>query len=300
MRKVVHLNEGEASFQHSKSIQFHPFIASHCNTLMTGAGGDMIMGGFIDGDALRPLEPQKIADHLYIRYLEHPEEQLTAIFQKDSFVAAQSHIKSKIHDAVNVIRGVTAADVVDVWNHQNRQRRFILTGPATDRYLFNVRSPFYDYDLYDYTLRIPAALRYRESFYQQALWKGMRKLRGTPWQKTGKVPCPGDESFLHRLTLRLLTVSYSWKSGVRLRSLNKDFVDFSQLLREAYSHEEIASFLFGQEQAWHPFFNIKVLQDMVDSHMTGKSDHYVLICKLLTLSHCERLLSSQFKMDCSS
>lgn len=289
---VVEQTEGEASFHHYKSIQFHPFMASKCNTIMTGLSGDMILGSFIEQDHLETYDAARMADYLFVKFLEHPVEHLKVLLPEDSFELMQSALKATIRGALDKSRNRIAADILDEWNIQNRQRRFILMGPASDRYRFNIRSPFFDYDFYDYSLRIPAAKRYKEKMYLQALWQGMPKLQGTPWQKTGKLPFPDAEA-PPCFDVRLKALSDI--SGQELlfsnASLKKEFVDFGKLLREAYSVPEISELLFGSNYKWHAFFDCDRLTRIVGEHMSGTADNFTLICKLITLSHCERLFA---------
>lgn len=286
---VVTQTEGEASFHHFKSIQFHPFMSSKCNTIMTGLSGDMILGSFIQKEHMGIIDPQKMVDYLFLKFLEHPVEHLKVLLRPDSFEVLQSQIKSTIKASLDNSRNSIAADILDEWNIQNRQRRFILIGPASDRYLFNIRSPFFDYDLYDYSLKIPPHKRYKEKLYLEALWQGMPKLQGTPWQKTGKLAFPDEVPPLH-FDKRLTCLSEITGKNLSFngQSLAKEFVDFAKLLRQAYSSKELSELLFGGTYKWHAFFDIDRMMRIVTEHMSGNSDNFILICKMLSLTYCER------------
>ncbi len=282
---VVWQTEGEASFQHFNSIQFHSRMKANCDTILTGISGDMILGSFINANHFTEVSMDALADYAFNIFLEKPIEEIKKMFDADYLDHMLQLTKKSFSTSLQSNENRIAADILDSWNIENRQRRFIFVGPSSDRYLFDLRSPFYDYDFFDYSLRIPARLRYKEQLYLRTLWEAMPDLRNIPWQKTGAPPFPD----------RVTELRWKLKNPSNFfarHKYKKHFIDYAQLLRDAYTSEELKTILCTSGQSWHKYFNINEIDRVLDEHY-GSKNHFSIISKLLTLHYVEKLFIDQ-------
>lgn len=284
--EVARQAEGEADIRHYKSIQFHDRLAFLCETILTGMSGDMIMGSFIKKEHLADMSWSSIRDYVFRSSLEHPVELLAGLFQKGKWERLYESCRELVTDTIKHNPNEKTADILNSWNLENRQRRFILMGPATNRYRFNGRSPFYEYDLFDTSLRIPLSQRLYERLYIKALWMMMPTLRDIPWQKTGLT---ADPRFLPRGGRKMKRATVNKIKRDR-KSLDKNFMDQATLIRQGFSPEELKRIIVTGERQWHQVISSKAVENIIDEHFRQAFDHSTLITKFLTLSYTEELL----------
>jgi hypothetical protein len=173
-----------------------------------------------------------------------------------------------------------AADTLCAWNIENRQRRMILVGAHTDRVAFAIRSPFFDHDLFDYTLQIPARQRLHQSMYIRALWMMMPDLRQIPWQKTGIPPNPDAKWVSLRKAMSIL-MSMAGLGPKRA------FVNTGALIRQGFTTTELVAVLNSRERPWNEFIGPEETQDIVKRHFAGAANYGSVIMNLLTLTYSE-------------
>ena len=285
--KTIWQTEGEATFHHFKSLQFHPKIKSECDILLTGILGDVSMGHVISPHHLFKLPDKNMPIHAFQKSIQHSLEYINQVLNPKSQSEIIQTAYEMIADTLLQVNNELSEDKLDAWNVDNRQRRFIFIGPSSDRYLFNIRSPFLDYDLFDYSLRIPVRLRYKQKFYKKALWSMMPELRLVPCQKTGQPPFPDISKKVPWLIKNKLALLSGQKS--MSNKYSKNFINFGELLRDSFTRPELIELLFGLEKRWHMYFNMKELRKILNEHFARTQNHATLINKLITLNYLEEL-----------
>jgi hypothetical protein len=275
--QVAHASDGEASIEHYRSIQFHHFLAEHCDSLMTGVLGDVITGSALKPVLMRDLSPEEILSYAYhSTLLPH-----TSSLRKTKEWNLLDDIAVKvIENSLEGNESELAGDKITAWNIENRQRMLIMTGPHSDRTRFRVLSPFFDFHVHSFMRTIPIEQRFKQKLYVKALWEMMPELRKIPWQKTGIPPNPNGRFVLPRKAIARV------KSKVGLAP-KRGYVDLNYMIRNAFKKEELHSMLIsGQERIGHTLVTRQSTQRILDEQFAG-ANHGSLIMSLLTLWYAE-------------
>lgn len=288
---TVQRTEGCANFMHFKSVQFHPEIKSCADYIITGIPGDMVFGSTVLQQNFGVVQPEELMKHSLSRIFEHSIDELKTLFREDCFDEIYRNFEAQFFKTFEGNTNKLAADFFDSWFLENRVRRFTLTGPSSDNYLFCVRTPFLDYDLFDLSLKIPVAERFAEKIYLETIIKYIPKLRWIPWQKTG-LPILMDERekqlWDKRGQARAAINSIAGKIGFQpFKPLEKIFIDYQKLYGNPVAAKYIQDHILSKGQKWHQFFDLEQLEQVVSQHFTGVKDQHNMISKLLNLSLLE-------------
>jgi hypothetical protein len=146
--------------------------------------------------------------------------------------------------------------------------------------VFGIRSPFFDHDLFDYTLQIPPRHRLHQSMYIRALWMMMPDLRKIPWQKIGIPPNP-DAKFVSLRKKASIVMSMAGLGPKRA------YVNVGALIRQSFTNGELVAVLNGRQRPWNEFISPEVTQEIVKRHFAGVANHGSVIMNLLTLAYSE-------------
>jgi len=110
-----------------------------------------------------------------------------------------------------------------------RGYRYIRQGFRFDEYFFNVRMPFYDYDIIDFVMSLPESLLRNGKLYRKALLISFPEyFEKIPWQFTGlpiSVPQPLSHlySFFHRASPRIARLARMLNLPLRNRVQYTDY-----------------------------------------------------------------------------
>lgn len=281
--------EGEAGIHHFRTIQSHGKLAEHCDTLLTGLSGDMIMGSFVRRDMLTPRPRSELIARALQVASDEDGADLASLLEPDVLALARASLRKHVEEDLRDAPRAPAADLLDAWNLRNRQRRFIAVGFATDRYRFRDRSPFYDYDLFDLVTRISPRRRFAEGLYLRALCELMPHLRDVPWQKTGRPIAPAPPIVLLARDTRLGRLFERARHIGSAGRERRNFASDGDLLRAAIGAAELRDLLTSPGQSWLQRVRKERVESLVAEHYAHRRDHANLLMKLLTLHYTESL-----------
>ena len=158
--------------------------------VQTGMSGDMLMGSFLRSRDIgtQAQGPDHIA-HQIIAQLGLPDWITHWVEDQDDVQQRMSHSIEESVGQLNLSATTTLAQALELWNLNNRQQRAMFNGFRMIENFAEYTSPFFDPDLYQYTLKIPHKYRLEEGIYVDMLahlipsnvWR-------IPWQKTGRPP----------------------------------------------------------------------------------------------------------------
>jgi hypothetical protein len=226
--------------------------------------------------------------------MEHDIADLRLLIHKDQYSNVLEELETIVKDSVSDAYWANglSGDVLSKWNLQNRQTRLIQTGPKSDRYLFIVRSPFCDYDLFDFFLRIPIRMRLNQQMYKKALWQLMPELRTVKWQRTGEIPDPNR--YRRRLRFRFNEVRKKFRKhlGIHENVYRKNFYNISTLIEQGFSVSEMKNICVKTPRKIHGWMNPGAISNIIDEHYEGVRDNGKLISKFLTLVLTEDYFAS--------
>ncbi|MBN1314439.1 MAG: hypothetical protein JXA42_03190 [Anaerolineales bacterium] len=161
--------------------------AGKWDIVQTGMSGDMLMGSFLHKDDITKLanDTTLITNRVIkqLGQLNWIERLALDDFSEDPVFQSVSN------SIIEPKPDTTISQAVERWNLENRQQRGMFNGFRMIEHFSEYSSPFFDADLYKFTLSIPHRYRLGEKIYLDMLSRLLpASLWGIPWQKTGHPP----------------------------------------------------------------------------------------------------------------
>lgn len=185
--QIIWHSEGNLSILHCKSVCFQRQLKEKIDILLTGHLGDHLLGFPINRKLLNTSNRQ-IVNALFDTHFDFRDiRSKGSIFSDDFRDFINRKLKVELQysiPALHIGDDPLFENILQAWDINNRQRRFILAAIAIDRHIFEIRTPFSDYDLIDFILRIPTELRYNYYIYKKMAIKTFPLFNEIPWTKT--------------------------------------------------------------------------------------------------------------------
>lgn len=167
-----------------------------------------------------------------------------------------------------------------------RGRRFIRVGTMLDEPWMHIRLPFYDNDLLELTLAMPAAIRKNSRFYRIALLAAFPEyFKSIPWQKI-EMPLGMPEPVIiaswlmvrirERLFQRLRSMGWIKKSATH------NFADYATWLRNEPERAFIKQLLFTPKAIYPEYFDAAQIRKAWKDHLSG-ADRSSVICRYIAI-----------------
>lgn len=283
----VRLTEGLIGFPHPgfTSIHFHDRVAEKADVILYGHGGDCLTGAHLRPSTLAARSVDGLIAQTFRQYNFVPEPILRRVFNESFYRRHTDGLLDALRVTFQGIEGDSNADVADVWDMENRQRRGTFVSCAVDRGRFEVRAPFLDNDVVDYLLRVPLRRRILQLGYKHMLVSSFgADAAAVPWAYTGK-----------RLQATFLGdfVQHAWNYGQkRLLPAARDLRQFRDLAHDTRRDPVLARRL--EEFVRHPDFPGDILdrggvEEAARQHWSGQNDLTHLVIMLITFATAWRL-----------
>ena len=291
---IVWRTEGLLPFSEATftSMHFHNALAQRVDVILYGHGGDALTGAHLPQRVLLWRSKDSLIERVFRQYNRVPEAMLQRVFRPSFYRRFAPDLYASLRATFADIDQEHLADVLDVWDMENRQRRGTFSSTVVDRYRFGVRAPFLERELVDHLRQAPPSWRLQQMAYKQMIATAFPGAAAVPWAHTG--------SRLH--TQRLADFAALARSYVRRRlrpawplrlSPGSEPQAFRDLCadtrgdhRLAHTIREFAaSSLFPGE-----VFDRQGIEDVVRRHWEGGEDLTHLVSMLATFATAYRLL----------
>jgi len=266
-----------------------PMNKKNIDVDLCGSVGDLMTGAYINSEDNHQKDFGVYAEKLFKRYNQYFKSselvKLNGLFPMDasrwSFIEELYSIKelSRINQSA-------------LFNLQTRQRRHILYGDCLRRMRFEVRDPFYDYDLFNFLLTLTVKDRLNQYLYKRLYKEKYYYLAKIPIQKTA-MPLTSPQvmvdlrreisSIYRRLMSRLQRI----RGGKVSYHHPRYFADYSGWIRQDPLRQFCFYYLF-ESKCLKSLFDMKYINQIWNEHQTKKADHTKHIGILITFSiFCE-------------
>lgn len=288
--QIVWHTEANVSVLSCKSLSFQNQLKTRIDVILSGSLGDHLLGFPITGKLIRARKEQ-LGDFLLQHHHDFKDIRSGGSIFGDDFAHIcggqfRDSFLSSI-SALNLGSNASSANIVQAWDIDNRQRRYILGAISIDRHLFEIRTPFADCDLIDLILRIPPELRYNYYIYKKMAGVTFPFLNEIPWEKTElKITLGKNIEKILRLGFKIVRRAERnlGRMGVDFAVLApKVFLDFEKIFRtDAKTKGFLAGILLDSKTLQRPYFSRKGLETLMSEHFNGKANHAETIGKLIT------------------
>lgn len=260
---AVWRTDASVSLLHLHGVEFTDEMRRHADVLMHGFAGDLVLGGsYLNRESL-----DRDADQLVFRSVTGSEHKIVA--WDPWYQCGKS----------------------DPFFINNRVRRFTSTGLRLLEDRVETRLPFFDNALIEFIYGLPDNLRYGSRIYVDALLRKYPKYyRWIPWQKTG-VPISFPKVVASGVRLKRRVVNRLTR-GNRTSGMTQ----YGNWMRERKTRALLQA-LLRDPSAYYPRFSdaARTAREM-DQHMSGRQDHSIRICRVLTLElYCQQLLEGRHR-----
>ena len=210
--RVVWRTEASQQFVDGLSIELHRDLHPHARLMFNGHLGDALSGGHLLPE-LFWLPRRELTRHILRKRITLPRDSLRALCKPSSFDAMYDLLSREVERDLGELQEERPALLYNLWDLTVRQRRYTLTTPAVDRYLFEQLTPFIDNEVVDLFLGMPVSELFGQRLYIRTILQAFPALASIPWARTARAI---EASHLVRLA-RLAGDSVVHKVRRRLR-----------------------------------------------------------------------------------
>jgi len=153
----------------------------------------------------------------------------------------------------------------------------------------------FDYDFFDFALKIPPKLRLSYKLYYRFLTRLAPDIADLPYQRTGVPPkwpmIAHQIGFIIKGGYKLLAIKLREKTGGKIcLPQNMGYPELDQLIRtDSRTRRFFEGMLLNEKTLRRNYFNRDFIVRMVNEHMTAKRSWGMQLCTLLTFELWNRL-----------
>ncbi len=291
---VVWRTEGLLPFSEATftSMHFHDALAKHVDVVLYGHGGDALTGAHLPHGVLLWRSKDRLIERVFRQYNRVPEVMLQRVFRPSFYRRFAPDLYESLRATFADIDQEELADVLNVWDIENRQRRGTFPSAAIDRYRFGVRAPFLERELVDHLRQAPPLWRLQQLAYKRMIATAFPRAAAVPWSHTG--------TRLH--TQRLADFAALARSYVH-RRLRRAWPRRTSSGSEPHAFRDLCADTRGDRrlaQAIREFaasssfpaevFDRQGIEEVVRRHWEGGEDLTHLVSMLATFATAYRLL----------
>lgn len=281
---VIWQNEGNFLYTNSLSPFYHKILFD--KKIKTKIGGQL--GDDLSGQHTKIIKlfgnTKKNAEFLLKSYskanINSPKRIFNHFFENEQYSILLDQIMNKFRSRVN-----SFSELKDLFNFENRKKRFILSGSSSDSYLFDMSYPFLDKDMIEFWLSVPKRLRFSQSLYKKAILKSYPKINNIPWEYTGK----RIEKFLLFDFLQQSTNYFMNKIKIILNrnytNKTKKIIDYRKIISDNKDYKKIIFEFLESDYFPEDIFDKRKIKEVVHEHYNNTADHSNLINLILTLNY---------------
>ncbi len=283
---VVWLTEGLNPFAHVSlgSVAFHDHLAEEVDVLLYGHCGDCLTGAHLPSSIVMRRSRSGLIEDVFRQYNGVPEETLRRVVNEKFYRQHAGALREATQDTFAGIEGESLADVLDVWDIENRQRRGTFGSNAADRHRFEVRAPFLDNDVVDHLRRARLSWRLLQVAYKRMLVTAFPEAADVPWAYTGRRlsrGLAGDfvQQGINYVDRRLRRTAGDPRTFRDLAADTRGDAGFTQRLRDFAAHAHFPSEILNRDG----------LIEVVEAHASGRRNLTHLVVMLATFAEAWRL-----------
>jgi asparagine synthase (glutamine-hydrolysing) len=287
LRKVVERAECAAPFFHTGSVDYHDQIEPHADVVLVGFCGDILSGAHLKRQMLGDVTQAEMIELIFRRALVASKEEVASVLNPALVERYWAEFLDRFRSSVEAIPGQHGPDLADVWDMENRQRRFTFSSPKVDRPRFEIIAPLLDRNFLDVMTTLPVKARWKQAAYRHAIVDGFPELRNIPWTKTGRPVRAENIRYSLDNNLRLARRSVARvgsKLGLSPGKISHDPRDLAFCIRQDQSLQSEYLIPFSTPGTLREdYFNPRGIRGLVEEHQGGR-DRSHLLGALLTVA----------------
>lgn len=288
--RVSWLTEGLIGFAQvaMSAIYFHDRIAAEADVILYGHCGDCLTGAHLPPSIGVRRSRDRLIELVFRQYNRAPEAALRRVLNETFYRRYSGDLFGAARDTFAGIEGETLADVLDVWDIENRQRRGTFASTPADRYRFTVRAPFLDHDVIEHVRQARLSWRLLQRAYKQMHLSVYADAADVPWAYTGRRlsrTLPGDflQHGINYIARRLPRRGPDPRDMRDLAADTRGDADLARAITDFVAHDGFPGEIFDR----------RGIEATLREHLAGRGDFTHLVVMLATFAAAWRFLLFQ-------
>jgi asparagine synthase (glutamine-hydrolysing) len=263
-QKAVFYQDGMASCKHCHYFHMLDELEQAVEVGLDGFAGDVLprqmFRSFLSGGVERALSAFQTINATTQREILDPSLEPEIRRSKDRFLYLWQDSFERC-----------SQNPLDHFNLTQRQRKFINYGKISKRNHIEIRTPFTDYDLMDFSLRIPRRFRIKDLITKETLFKFYPRLARIPQAEVG---------YLRAGNLRTLVYGKvdDWKTRWKWKTSLMDYAGYFRTTLKEF----LTGIILTPEFRSRGYFQYSRVQEMLEDHFQRRANHETTIGVLLT------------------
>lgn len=267
------VTEGEADASCSHFYEFMPVVDDYVGIILDGTAGDLVMGSYSDPRVMKMMEREDIFNYIFFervnKYFAYKE--LKYILTEDFYKKTGDFSYDKTKSIFMRIPETSPNIMLDLFYLQSYIPRWIFSGLKNIRQFVEVRSPFFNYELFDFALSLPYEYRYHRRLYRTAMTELLPKVSDIISTNLFLSPSSSEvDLFLARIKNKLTSL-YSRIFGIELRKHTKYTYDYNRAMR-THCRDYITNLLLSERTLSRGIFKVEFIEETVRSHLSGEKN----------------------------
>lgn len=278
--QCVWITEGNMSVHASWILAANPAfrpLAIRC--ALTGVGGEASAGRHIMLEALPPTWEEGVEAFLHAQKLPNA----ASFLRKDIAGDLMEHIRTAVRRTVRDAPAEHHLNKVDFYSYYQPLRRHATSIDVFADYVHPL-DPLLDNDLIDYAQTLPPTLRARGYLYKRMIRKALPEIAAIGTNLRGPILRPTLEKSLSAVT------SFPRRAQRRIHRMAQLITTPDNPQGYIYPNtwlrtgsKDFALAVFSQADRLADLLDLDAVRKLVDSHMSGQRNDYMMLCGLMTL-----------------
>ncbi|OYQ39344.1 hypothetical protein CHU94_18395 [Rhodoferax sp. TH121] len=259
------LTAGSFGVESMHMLPFIPLLASHCDVVLNGLAGDVILGGnFIKYDWLGQRDVSKLGRSIWRwRVSAEEERQVDMLKVSDtSKSAAQRWV-----DSIAAREGARPVERANDWLYENRIFRYTNSGTMLLRSAVESHSPFFDNDFIDAVTAVRQEHKFKHRLYLEVMRRAAPRAASVTWQRTNIPPAWGFQANVLAMGVHRVVGKLASRLGLEAFKDLK-VADPAGWLRTDWQ-SVAADIVLGARAQERGVWNPQAAQGLWQSHMRG-------------------------------
>ena len=265
--------EGEADATCSHFYDIMPPIGNYVDTIFDGTSGGPIMGLYSNPKILTMRNREVILNYIFKRNLSEtfPQNRLEEILNSEFYKRTKDFSYKKEMSLLRKMPDLPANLLLEFFHLKTSSPRYGFSGLKNLREFVEVRSPFYDYNLFDFALSMPFKYRFLRRFYSRALAELVPKCADIKSTNFYLPPSTGELALYIAYLKNKLMFYYDKLSPSRRKRHSKLTFNYNHALRKP-CREFAVKLLLSDRALDRGIFRRDFIYESVNDHLTGRQN----------------------------
>ena len=299
---VIYHTEGAILTSFVYQYALNPLLEKNCEVTLNGIVGDMQLENYLRyGDEYDLCGWDNQIQKFLSKISLVSEKKREEIFTEDYYLKIKDKSYNNFIFSLKSYDNLTLNQKGNIFCLKNRQKRYTPNGYLINALVGEVRTPFYDNDYIDYTLKIPEKFKYdskayvkHKGLYQKFILNEFPDVARVGWEVTG---APLTANYLKVILAKYLkNVKHLINRAMKKVGVAYRFDDPSKLedyrnwARDNYKLRKfLRSIILDKRTIQRCYFREDQLKKIVEDHINYKEDYHYLLYLILSFEIWNRI-----------